>query len=436
MSKILYTGNTYNNNGGTASLTAIEEPVKNSIKCRCNICGAIQGYKVSDLKEGNIAACKKCKQGIEIGDKIDSLVVTGYYVYNKAFKIKCTCNKCNKQYMYDADVLKSKRFKCVNCNNISMPANKIGGAPYVKTALTRPLIKVGSNQENSKPVPIKKKGNVVGSIANFDTEPTMSEKFKTFGDFIFVSKKSKRSKTGQSIQELLVGQCVHCGCNTIDTEKNFKKYEYKCKKCDKISVDRINVVENTNWVGYVRHNLEIVKTRKDSNGVLMADTKCLACGNTATMPVISVVTEEELTCIKCGDTPIMVECPLCKKPHIRTKFRSLYAIDESGGNRYFPCGKDKVPVSEVVLQHETLARLDNIRKRYKGYELRERIPGHDGTPDIYKFTDNYTGTDNEVYHTCMCSTHNKLMVLTDDEIRNYKHQFCADTRMMPYKSKK
>lgn len=412
--KQYYVGTQYNNE--EARLIAISEPIKNSIKCKCSICGAEESYKLSDLKEGKVTACKSCKQGIEIGDTIGGMTVVKHVIACNKFGIQLRCTKCNKLFLHDVATIKSKGYQCPLCKRAEAQAKK------------ESQLKIKPKETFRKEATKK---NLLGNIASFDREPVLDlSKYRVVGDFIFTGKVMRASATGVSVRELLKGQCMHCGSNTIESENYFSKNEYKCQKCNKINNDRRNIIENTNWVGYVRHNIEIVKTKKNSSGVLMADTKCLACGHEMTIPVVTIISEPELTCIKCGDTPITVECPLCHKNHIKTTLRRLYEKRDS--KTMTLCGSNTVPYSEIALQHETATRLENIRKRYKGYTLEERIPGHDETPAIFKFKENYTGTDGNVYHTCMCEVHNKLMVLTDDEIRSYKHEYCADTRMMPY----
>jgi hypothetical protein len=470
-----YIGKTYSH--GAARLIVIDEPVKNSIKCRCEICGAVDNYKVSDLKESKVDGCKTCKQGLKVGDIKGDLEITEFLLRDRKVHAKLKCTKCNTYYIHNINDVKSNNFVCSTClknmtskefyekhkmiyNGMEIIDNAtLNGVDCYKLQCTKcgksfihkvtdvessnyggcPICNKKVNKQDTKvKEKIKKestKKNLLGNIASFDKEPMLDlSRFRIAGDFIFTGTAMRASLTGASVRELLKGQCTHCGSTTVDTESYFSKHEFKCQKCNKINSDKRNIIENTNWVGYVRHNIEVVKVKKNSEGVLMADTKCLACGHEMTIPVITIMSEPELTCIKCGDTPIVVECPICHKNHIKTTLRKIYEKrDHVVG---VLCGKDTVPYSEIALQHETATRLENIRKRYKGYTLEERLPGHDDTPVIFKFRENYTGTDGNIYHTCMCEVHNKLMVLTDDEMRNYKHEYCADTRMMPYNPNK
>lgn len=420
---MMYNGQAYLSS--SASLIAVAEPVKNSIKCMCNICGTVDNYKLSEFKNKEITACKKCRDGLNIGDTKGTLTIKEFRLANsannKGLEVKFTCSKCGKTFIKSVEDFKKLK-DCQVCSRAK--ATKVSEKP-VKT-----IDSIKGHKINSP-----KQKRVVGNINEFNEKPELNlAKYRMVGDFIFVGTRSLRSKTGQSIQQQLRGECVHCGAVTIDTENNFKKSGYKCKKCDIINSDRRNVIYNANLVGYVRHNIEIVKTKINSDGVLMADTRCLACGYEMTIPAVTVLNEPELTCLKCGDTKVRMICPLCKRPHIVTTLRRLY--EKKDESMKFLCGNETVPASEVVLQHETETRLDNIRKKYRGYTLVDRIPGMDGSPDIFKFEEHYTGTDGEVYHTCMCGVHNKMMVLTDDEMRTYKHEYCAESRMLPYKPNK
>ena len=414
--KQMYSGQYYRND--CTNLLIMSEPNKNSIQCKCMLCGDVDTYKVSDLKNGTIIGCKKCKQGVNIGDTFGSLTITKFVIRNNAFGAYAKCNKCGKTFAHTINQIKSKGYDCPCC----------GKKQTVKKDVPKKIVAKTDKQ-------VKK--SLVGYVSNFDSEPELNlSKYTVMGDFIFVGTRAKRSATGAKVTFLERGECRYCGATTVDSKANFSKNEYKCKKCNIINSDKRNIIYNTNWVGYVRHNIEIVKTKKSSDGVLMADTRCLACGHEMTIPVVTVVNEPELTCLKCGDTPVKMICPICKKPHIKSTLRKLYEQREDQLKYMCTTTNETVPASEIVMQHEITTRLDNIRKRYKGYTLKERVPGRDGSPDIFKFEEHYTGTDGEIYHTCMCSVHNKLMVLTDDEIANYKHEFCAEARMIPYKPKK
>ena len=364
-------------------------------------------------------ACKNCKQGVNIGDKLGGLEVKGFTVHDNKLKALMHCSSCDRKLVHDIKLITTKGYSCPVCKKLSATQSST-----VKTSVETSV--------KTKPTP----KNLLGNIVAFEGTPEITiSKYGMKGDFIFTGTVLRPSRTGRSVSEYIRGQCTHCGGTTTESENYFKKHEYKCQKCNKINSDKRNIIENTNWVGYVRHNIEILKTKKDSNGVLMADTKCLACGHEMTIPVVTIFSEPALTCIKCGDTPIVVECPICNKNHIKTTLRRLYSarINEDKASKIGTmCGNTIVEYSEILLQHETAMGLERVRKKYKGYTLDERIPGHDETPVIFKFKEGYIGTDGERYSTCMCEVHNKLMVLTDDEIRTYKHEYCADTRMMPY----
>lgn len=445
-----YDGQVYTN-GNAVKLVAIGEPVKNSIECKCLICGETNSYKISDLKNNNILACKSCKAGLKIGDTINTLEITGYTTVNGKFSCRCTCKNCGKEFALQPAVLKQKGFKCRVCNKTTQPSIsqnisnelskpfELGSSPMIRPrAIARPAIKpVEVKQEPVEEPKSSKKlpKNIVGNLNSFESKPKALMRYGTIGDFIFVDKEQRATKTGMRVNELLKGQCINCGCSTLKSEKDFKKDEYKCKKCEKIKGDKRNIIRNGNWVGYTKHNIEVVRTTVDSNGTVIADTKCLACGYEMTLPIVALLTEPDITCLNCGDTKIKMECPLCHKPHITTTLRNLYKVSSSV--RYAPCPNknEEVPYSEIVLEHESKTRLENIRKKYKGYTLAERIPAHEQVPELFKFQEGYIGTDGEKYSTCMCSVHNKLMVLRDDEILTYNHEFCADPRMLPYNPK-
>ena len=53
--KQMYSGQYYRND--CTNLLIMSEPNKNSIQCKCMLCGDVDTYKVSDLKNGTIIGC-------------------------------------------------------------------------------------------------------------------------------------------------------------------------------------------------------------------------------------------------------------------------------------------------------------------------------------------------------------------------------------------
>lgn len=444
-------GNVYRAHG--ASLQIVSEQVKNSVKCRCLVCDTVDGYKVSELKAGEVLACKNCKGDYNVGDVVGkTLVITDYAIkydgQNNIFYFVLKCNKCNNEFMLTIESIKNIK-ECAKCTSVkpkivpssnSSMASVFGVAPTATVKPTaRPKIvppSVNNNKIQSKKE--AKKANIVGNLKSFVEQPDLElNNYKIFGDFIEVGYDNRVSKTGQSVQKVIKAQCQKCARITLFTESQFKKSDGKCNKCASLPKDSNNLIENINWVGFVRHNIQVVRTTRGSDGVLIGELKCLACGYEMTAPIVAFKLEPEFTCIKCGNTPAFVVCPLCKEPHIKITPRDMYKVTNE--TLYRACDKtgsiEKVPVNEIRLQHEIQSTLDNIRKKYKGLTLDERMTSLNGNTVIYKFKENYIGTDGLVYNSCMCELHNKLMVLTDDEILNYDHEYCADTRMMAYRPK-
>lgn len=408
-----------------AKLLIEENPVKNSVKCRCLYCGDIDTYKVSMLTNSEVHVCKKCQGNLKIG-KIygETIKLNEFVVLQGRVGAKLRCESCNRMFIHDVNLVKSKDYHCPICSPNKQKEFK--DTPKIKPKQQKVI-------ENKRK---EKSSTLVGNIisAQIDEAKDFSC-YKKKGDFIEVGKYTRRSKTGMSVQPMIKAQCVKCGQITQFKENNFNENS-KCEKCDKLKESNKNILNNINWIGYTKNNMEVIEVVKDTDGVLKVKTKCLICESENVMPLVSFIYEKEIVCNNCADAKLNMICPLCKKPHISITPRNLYRVREE--TTYLACNnkKDKVPLTEIAMQHEMQVKLDTIRKKYKGYTLEQRFEGRGEIATILKFKEGYIGTNGEEYNTCMCLEHNKMMVLNDNEIMQYKHEYCADTRMIPYNPKK
>lgn len=416
-----------------AKLLIEEDPIKNSVKCRCLYCGDIDTYKVSMLSNGEVHVCKNCQGNLKIGKTYgETMKLNEFVVAQGKVGAKMRCESCNKLFIHSMDLVKSKGYHCPVCglSKVKDGADKVKKSQSNKTEGDFPKI---------KPRQKKKAENqdiLVGNITSVQTAELRDlSTYKKKGDFIEVDRFMRRSKTGASVQPMVKAQCVKCGQITQFRESQFNE-KSKCEKCNKLKDGNKNILNNINWIGYTKNNMEIIGVIKDTDGVLKAKTKCLICESENVIPLVSFIYEKEIICNNCADAKLNMICPLCKKPHINITPRNLYRIREE--TTYIACDnkRDRVPLTEIAMQHEMQVKLDTIRKRYKGYTLEQRFEGRGEIASILKFEEGYTGTDEQEYHTCMCLEHNKMMVLTDNEIMQYKHEYCAETRMIPYNPKK
>lgn len=412
-----------------AKLLIVEDPVKNSVKCKCLYCGDVDTYKVSMLTNSEVHVCKNCQGNLKIG-KIygETIKLNEFVVIQGKVGAKLRCEKCDKMFIHDVNIVKSKDYHCPICIS-----NK--QVQSVKEDIN--VSKIKSKQPKLEEKKKKEKEDVlVGNIISAQIDEVRDfSSYKKKGDFIEVGKYSRRSKTGMSVQPMVKAQCVKCGQITQFKESQFNENS-KCEKCDKLKDSNKNILNNINWIGYIKNNMEVIGVIKDTDGVLKAKIKCLICESESIIPLVSFIYEKEIVCNNCADAKLNMICPLCKKPHINITPRNLYKIREE--TTYLACNnkKDKVALTEVAMQHEMQVKLDSIRKRYKGYTLEQRFEGRGEIATILKFKEGYIGTNGEEYNTCMCLEHNKMMVLNDNEIMQYKHEYCADTRMIPYNPKK
>ena len=415
----------------SAFLTVLENPTNNSVKCKCGVCGEENKYRVSDMKNNNIVACKSCAKGFKIGDIYNERFVLEYFWYTTEYaytnvgiqrykhkKVLCArlrCLKCNTSYAKQVAELKTgKTIRCEKCE-------------LKNTIKPEKIIKEKKE---------KKEKSLSGYVASIEEDRKTFNDYEKCGDFIRTDTASRRSKLGVSISNDIVAMCIKCAAVSHIKESEWKNGNCKCKKCGNIGDNSKNIIKNINWVGHTIRNLKIIKTRNDSDGVIKADIKCLLCGATYTFNLVSVLNECELLCIECADTKLEMRCLECGHNGITTTQRKLYRQEE--GRTMFTCKhcKQLIDSSELLYKHEVETKFNSIRKQYKGLTLDKHISGREGIASLFLFKEGYTGRDGKQYNTCMCEEHNKFLLLNEDEINHYRHEFCADTRMQAYRPKK
>ena len=421
-------------NKHSVCLKVLENPTNNSIKCKCFVCGAEESYKVSDMKENKIITCKTCANGVKIGNEVNNTFVVERLAYRrkdtfteldananvpKVLYADIRCKKCNKLYVKTtADIKDNKVLKC-RCS-----AGEINRVTAIKPEKEVKEKKISTNK------------NISGYVHSMEDNRKGFIEYEKRGDFLKTDTTSRVSATGQSVTRIILGTCIHCAGISEIKEKDWNSGNCKCKKCEVLGDNNKNIVKNINWVGHTIRNLKITKTTTGSDGVIKAEVKCLLCDATYTFNLVSVLNENELLCMACADTKILLNCTECGYPSIKTTQRALYR--NRAEKTYLVCNncKKQLELSELRYKHETETKFNSIRKQYRGLTLDKHLSGREGTASLFMFKEGYTGRDGKQYHTCMCEEHNKFLILNDDELLYYKHEFCADTRMQAYRPKK
>ena len=436
----------------TCDMTITKNPVANSVECKCNICGKVDTYKVSMLKNREVVICKSCKGNIEL-DKVYNghLKAVGYAVYNKVIVFVVECINCNKKFFFTKEKLLDKKTCCVKCGTKNNIATDIEAKPEVKKEVKRIMPRSVARlrkeqEENEKKL---KESKISGAIMRAESAPdplAYKSAYDMKGSFLIRKTANRVSATGARSTEQFTATCMKCGASFKKTKAELNRMNYCCTECESRTRDGRNIFKNINWVGFVKNNLEVVSTVVNSEGGVTCKLKCLTCAKHVddikhamidNIPLVTLLDEKsEFICPFCADTILKVLCPLCGEAHIKTTTHKMYCNRDT--NIGYKCTKiDKVVSREqILIYHETLASLDNLTSKYtNNYTLDCRIEGRGGFATILKFKEGYTGTDGNMYHTCMCAEHHKLLVLNDEEIRTYRHEYCADTRMMPYNPK-
>ena len=432
----------------SCDMTVTKNPVANSVECICNICGAVETYKVSMLKNQEVKACKKCKGNTEIGKIVNNAIkIEDYTIHNGIFKFIVSCVDCNRKFYFTKEQVMNKNCICPKCKNGKVDEKQ-------KVALKESKDAPKADREVKKLMPrsqakaLKEQGKIMGAF--IDAEGTNDTFVLTIdncrGSFLLKPTTGRTSKTGKCTIPQKLATCLKCGASYKKTDAELDRMNYQCKECESRTKDGRNIFKNINWVGYIKHNLEVISTVINSEGGVTCEVKCLTCEKLAKtdkektiyrIPLVSLLSEDsEFICPACSDVHLRVLCPECGIPHIKTTTYRLYCNKEQ--NISYMCDKTNTLVSreKLLMYHDTLTTLDRLNSKFtSNYNLDCKVDGRDGFATVLKFKESYTGTDGQEYFSCMCTEHHKLLVLNSDEIRTYKHEYCADTRMMPYNPK-
>lgn len=230
-------------------------------------------------------------------------------------------------------------------------------------------------------------------------------------------------------------RCATCGQMAQFTVNDVLNKECSCANCKRIVKTKGQPVGNNDWTGFTTKCRRIESTFTNENKIKMATVRCLICGETEDLALISVIQNNIQVCDKCANRQVILSCPVCGKNHLKNNLKGLY----SEGKSDIICinKNEKIPKEELVEEHNSRIRIQYIMKKYRGrYTYQDRQDSNGERAGLMKFNEGYTGTDGQFYQSCMCIEHNKFLSLTKEEQGTYTHDFCDNDRMIPYNGKR
>lgn len=375
-------------------------------------------YKMS-RKSSALCTCNTCNQS----DTYDIVSISGEDA------LKQTCKVCGYKYIlgtvYDEDLRTHSSLFISDISRFkerpyaTLKCTKCGSE--VKTPLSSVDIVAPNGCESCKIRARYKITNAkFGTI--FDIDDETSTDYQLVGTYMVLS------NTAADNKRRIVAQCTECG-NIIDAEfKDFDDFistvEAGCKQCNSFAKQTKNYINNNNWVGYIKHCKKTTDVI-DRGNVKIAVTKCLMCGKVKEIPLTTFVLASKIVCDSCIDKKVVIKCPICNGIHnIELTVRDIYDTDKQA---ICPAKQQRFSMSRCRLAHEHQCKLDYLVQNFPDFDDYTEINGLIKSNSMF-----YKGTDGNKYNTCYCPEHNKMLTLRDDEILEYQHQFCADSRMYGY----
>jgi hypothetical protein len=380
------------------------------VMCKCGFCNKLARYNIDDFLDENISQCKVCfeekralekKTGYREGKLVGDCRILE--VGNDRLKtIKYICMNCGKKGETSAkklDNIVAKNEGVCECKKLNKLSSSIG------------LIDaVGNKRENELNI---KRG--IKEIKGFK-----------YLDAVCVTTNSRAMAYKYT--------CLKCCNNEVFTgEQLLNDRDINCSQCKHIGKRGNKIITNLDWVGYTKNCRRITRTFM-VDGVKHCETKCLLCGEKERVELALFLISKTILCNKCSDVEILLRCPDCGKSHIKTTMRKLikqtpvkYKCDEK---------KSFVDKEDLIIEHEFEVERQYIKSKYKGkYNYENRVVGRNGLANLIIFDSTYQGLDGKRYKNCMCIEHNKFLALSNEELNNYCHEYCMDSRVIPYNEK-
>ena len=367
-------------------LKIIEEPGGNEVKCECVKCGYQDTYSKQALITNQLL-CKNCNnhKGKVYGDLqiMEQL---------QESKVKCNCKKCGHTDIYNKQMVIAYKTKCKECGFTGNMKDKTGevhrGLQIIKelggSLVICKCIECGYEDEYNKHYVLNSKA--------------LCKQCKGDRPYNFIDKTGETYGTLKIIKELGNNK-VLCSCTICNNKETYTKtyvtgLKTICKFCERIVIR----VDRT---GEIHRNLKVIKEL----GNQRIDCECLKCGHKDEYDKKSFV-DLKASCKNCGLG--------IKKDRTGEIFAKLEIIKELGGNRVICkcsiCDNEDNYEKSSVIQGSMRCKKCGIGKGYKGVSVK----------DITILDFAYTGRDGQRYYKCICNKCKEELLLTKEEIIEYK----------------
>lgn len=201
-------------------------------------------------------------------------------------------------------------------------------------------------------------------------------------------------------------------CNSREQNKDYTKQGYLFR----------------DYVGSIFNSLRVI-----SQTGLTCEVECIRCKKKRVGVSIYDVISRHIFC-DCERSKVSVLCPKCGYD-IYQSYKNIYS-----GNFSCSCPKCNTSIDkeEFLISSSSLDYANSLRSKLsmanesisdKGATNKIRFGNEFAVEHLVVESEPvYKGNDEKSYYRCFCKIHNLGLTLSGDEIRNYEHQYCDDSR--------
>lgn len=361
----------------------------------------------------------------DLKKKVGELVIFGYIgkiksisqygvSYKKPTSTVLVCPYCGYKIVVDCinfRLLCKGNYNCVN--NCSSRLDAVNETKRVKIASENKAKRIAEQQKLSSEGISLLSDSVLQRFKKSNKYRDLTDKiFKRYPNHEIVDIELTKEPSGKKSYDTII-VCKNCG--SIMSIGSSERVARKCQCEDK---PYIKGKLNQNYVNTVHNGLIITEQLDD----FKCNIKCFHCGNEQKeVPLYDVLNDK--FCCSCYEYEDL--CESCGAP---VKF----SVRDILNGKKCTCSKCGSPADLDNLVHSI--KLENTKFTFS------RL--HNGSAKGMRpisatfLKDNealYTGTNGVHYYRCFCMEHNKDLILTADESKDYNHEKCSGLRQMSIK---
>lgn len=234
----------------------------------------------------------------------------------------------------------------------------------------------------------------------------------------------KPLKSSEEIEAVMI--CKKCGTVT-PYSKHLRGKGENCPGCEKMKLNPFyKGLCMKDYSNTVFNGLRIIKQYVNERG-FMCDAVCRYCGKEFNNVAVYDVIMRELYC-DCKYSVIDIYCPSCGKPIAVTK-DDIAKMKTEGIICKCGCNIKKSEIlNEVVIEDTSQTMRDKAKAAGEAFKAVGNVEICSDTQLIREREPLYAGTDGKMYYRCTCMKHNTTLILSEEEIENYEHEQCMDSR--------